>query len=120
MPEYVDGFVIPLKKRHLVAYKRVARKAARIWKEHGALDYRECLGDDLKNEWGVPFPKLAGAKADETVLFSWITYKSRKHRDQVNKKVMADARLKKMINESEEVFDCKRMAYGGFKTIVSL
>jgi uncharacterized protein YbaA (DUF1428 family) len=119
MPEYVDGFVIPLRKSKLADYLRVARKAAKVWKEHGALDYRECVGDDLANEWGAQFPKLAGAKADETVIFSWITYKSRKHRDQVNKKVMADERLKKMVNESAKIFDSKRMAYGGFKTIVS-
>jgi uncharacterized protein YbaA (DUF1428 family) len=120
MPEYVDGFVIPLKKTRLAEYRRVARKAAKVWKEHGALDYRECLGDVLANQWGAQFPKLAGAKKDETVLFSWITYKSRKHRDQVNKKVMADQRLKNMANECEKIFDCKRMAYGGFKTIVSI
>jgi uncharacterized protein YbaA (DUF1428 family) len=120
MPEYVDGFVIPLKKSRLADYLRVARKAAKVWKEHGALDYRECLGDDLANEWGVQFPKLAKAKADETVIFSWITYKSRRHRDQVNKKVMADPRLKKMMGENEAIFDCKRMAYGGFKTIVAM
>jgi uncharacterized protein YbaA (DUF1428 family) len=119
MPEYVDGFVIPLKKSKLADYLRIARKAAKIWKEYGALDYRECIGDDLKNDWGAQFPKIAGAKPNETVVFSWITYKSRKHRDQVNKKIMADERLKAMMGPNEQIFDCKRMAYGGFKTIVS-
>lgn len=120
MPEYVDGFVIPLKKKHLAEYRRIARKACKVWMEHGALDYRECAGDDLKNKWGVQFPKIAGAKADETVVFSWITYKSRKDRDRVNAKVMADPRIKNMVNESNAPFDCKRMAYGGFTTIVSV
>src|SRR5262245_12557814 len=92
MPEYVDGFVIPVKKSKLAEYKRIAKKACKIWKEYGAVDYRECIGDDLKNDWGAQFPKIAGAKADETVVFSWITYKSRKHRDQVNKKIMSDER----------------------------
>src|SRR4051812_24347495 len=116
MPEYVDGFVIPLKKSKLAEYKRIAKKACKIWKEYGALDYRECIGDDLKNDWGAQFPKIAGAKPDETVVFSWITYKSRKHRDQVNKKIMADERLKAMMEPNNQIFDCKRMAYGGFKT----
>ncbi len=119
MPEYVDGFLIPVKKSRLAEYRRVARKAGKIWKEYGALDYRECVGDDLVNKWGAQFRKIAGAKVDETVLFSWITYKSRKHRDAVNKKVMADERLRGMMDESQAIFDCKRMAYGGFTTIVS-
>lgn len=119
MPEYVDGFVIPVKKNRIADYRKIAKKAGKIWKEYGALDYRECVGEDLKNEWGVQFPKLAGAKADETVVFSWITYKSRKHRDQVNKKVMADERLKCMMDPNDQMFDCKRMGYGGFTTIVS-
>ena len=118
MPEYVDGFVIPVPVDKIPEYRKIARKAAKIWMEHGALDYRECVGDDLKNDWGVAFPALAGAKEGETVAFSWITFKSRKHRDQVNAKVMADPRLK--CDPANMPFDCKRMAYGGFKTLVSV
>jgi uncharacterized protein YbaA (DUF1428 family) len=120
MPEYVDGFVIPLKKSKLADYLRIAREVGKIWKECGALDYRECIGDDLKPGWGVPFPKVAGAKPDETIIFSWITFKSRKDRDRVNAKVMADPRVKKMMDPNDQTFDCKRMAYGGFKTIMSM
>ena len=118
MPEYVDGFVIPVPADKIPEYRKIARKAAKIWMEHGALDYRECVGDDLKNDWGVAFPTLAGAKEGETVAFSWITFKSRKHRDQVNAKVMADPRLN--CDPANMPFDCKRMAYGGFKTLVSV
>jgi len=118
---YVDGFVLPVPKKKLDDYKKLARKAARIWKEHGALEYREAAGDDLQCEGGpLPFPKLAGAKKDETVIFSWITYRSKAHRDQVNKKVMADKRLAAMVSDPKKMpFDCSRMAYGGFKVIVS-
>ena len=117
MPEYVDGFLIPLKKSRLAEYRRVARKAGKIWKEHGALDYRECVGDDLKVKMGLPFPKLAKTKAGETVVFSYIVYKSRAHRDKVNAKVMKDKRLFEGMSK-EMPFDMKRMAYGGFKTLV--
>lgn len=118
MPEYVDGFVIPVPVDKIPEYRKIARKAAKIWMEYGALDYRECVGDDLKNDWGANFPVIAGAKEGETVAFSWITYKSRKHRDEVNAKVMADPRLK--CDPENMPFDCKRMAYGGFKTLVSV
>lgn len=118
MPVYVDGFVMPVPLDKITEYRKLARTAARIWREHGALDYRECVGEDLKNEWGVAFPQLAGAGEGETVVFSWITYKSRKHRDKVNAKAIADPRLK--CNASAMPFDCKRMAYGGFKTLVHL
>lgn len=117
MPEYVDGFVIPVPVDKIPQYRKIARIAAKVWKDHGALDYRECVGDDLKNEWGVSFPPMAGAKEGETVVFAWITYKSRKHRDQVNAKVMADPRIK--LDQDSMPFDCKRMAYGGFKTLVT-
>lgn len=120
MPEYVDGFLIPVPKNKLKDYQKIARKAAKIWMEYGALDYRECAGDDLKNEWGVAFTKAAGCKPNETAIFSWITYKSKKQRDQINKKIMADERIKKMMDDTGPVFDCKRMCYGGFKTIVSV
>ena len=119
MPEYVDGFLIPVPKNKVAEYRRIARKAGKVWKEYGALEYRECLGDDLKNDWGMPFPKSARCKPDEVVVFSWITYKSRKHRDQVNAKVIADPRIRKMCDPSKQLFDCKRMAYGGFKTLVA-
>ena len=114
---YVDGFVLVVPKKKIALYKKIARKAGRIWREHGALDYRECVGDDLKVKFGLPFPKLTKAKAGETVVFSWIVYKSRAHRDKVNAKVMADKRLK--MEGTEMPFDMKRMAYGGFKTVVA-
>jgi uncharacterized protein YbaA (DUF1428 family) len=119
--QYIDGFVLPLPKKNLAAYRRMSQKAGKIWIEHGALEYRECLGDDLKPkgiDW--PFTKTVNAKTNETVVFSWITYKSRAHRDEVNKKVMSDPRLAKMMNPAAIPFDDKRMAYGGFKTIVKL
>ncbi len=117
---YVDGFVIPVPKKNLPAYKRIASAAGKIWMELGALAYCECVGDDLKiKEIPASFPKIAGVRAGETVLFSWIVYKSRAHRDQVNRKVMADPRIAKMCGESTP-FDFKRMAYGGFKSIVEL
>ena len=114
---YVDGFVLVVPKKKLPAYVKLARKASKVWREHGALDYRECVGEDLKVKMGLPFPKLAKARAGETVIFSWISYKSRAHRDKVNAKVMADKRLFDGMPK-EMPFDVKRMAYGGFKTLV--
>ena len=90
---YVDGFVLVVPKKKLAIYKKMATKAGKVWREHGALDYRECVGDDLKVKMGLPFPKLAKTKPGETVVFSYIVYKSRAHRDKVNAKVMADKRL---------------------------
>ena len=116
MPHYVDGFVLPVPKKNLSAYRRMAQKAGAIWREHGALDYKECVGEDLKPQVGLGFPRGIKAKPGETVLFSWILYKSRTHRDRVNAKVMKDPRLTEMGKEMP--FDCKRMLYGGFKTIV--
>lgn len=117
---YVDGFVLPVPKDKMEAYKALAEKAGPIWMEHGALQYVECWGDDLEDKgFSKTFPQIADPKPDETVVFSYIVYKSREHRDEVNAKVMADPRM----NEGEMPdmpFDCKRMAYGGFKTIVSL
>jgi uncharacterized protein YbaA (DUF1428 family) len=113
---YVDGYVLPVPKKHLAAYKSLARKAGRIWREHGALGYRECVGDDLATKFGMPFPKLVKPKAGETVVFSWIVFKSRAQRDKINAKVMADKRLQKMPKVMP--FDVKRMTYGGFKTLV--
>ena len=115
---YVDGFVIPVPKKNLAAYRNMARKAGRIWLEHGALEYRECVGDDLAVKMGLPFTRLVRPKRGETVIFSWIAYSSRGHRDAVNAKVMKDPRLAAMPKEMP--FDVKRMAYGGFKTIVDL
>jgi uncharacterized protein YbaA (DUF1428 family) len=116
--KYVDGFVIPMAKKNLPAYLRIAKQASKIWLEHGALDYRECVGDDLNVKMGVPFPKLAKAKKNETVIFAYVVYKSRAHRDKVNKKVMADPRLTEMCDPKNMPFDCQRMTFGGFKTIV--
>jgi uncharacterized protein YbaA (DUF1428 family) len=116
---YVDGFVVPVPKRKLAAYARISKKAGKIWREHGALEYRECAGDDLKVKMGVAFPRLAKAKPGETVVFSWIVYKSRADRDRVNAKVMKDPRLASMMEPKNMPFDVKRMAYGGFKVIVN-
>ena len=117
---YVDGFVIPMPRKNLPAYRRMARAAGKVWKEHGALEYRECAGDDVKTKFGMPFPKLAKAKAGEMVLFSWIVYRSKAHRDAVNRKVMADPRIAKMMQGKQMPFDVKRMSYGGFRTIVDM
>ena len=114
---YVDGFVLVVPKRKIAVYKKMATRAAMVWKDHGALDYRECVGDDLKVKMGLPFPKLAKTKPSETVVFSYIVYKSRAHRDKVNTKVMKDKRLFEGMPK-EMPFDMKRMAYGGFKTLV--
>lgn len=121
MSGYVDGFVIPIPKRNLKAYERIAKLAGKVWMEHGALEYKECVGDDLKIKGMHPlslFPKLAKLKAGETVLFSFIVYKSRQHRDRVNAKVMKDPRLATMMDPKKSPFDMKRMTYGGFKVLV--
>ncbi len=117
MARYVDGFVLPVPKRHIEAYRRIAKVAAKVWKDHGALDYYECVGDDLKNSWGISFPKLTKIKPSETVVFAWISFKSRAHRDRVNAKVMKDKRMDMSIEKMP--FDVKRLSYGGFKVIVS-
>lgn len=117
---YVDGFVIPLPRRNVQAYRRMARKAGKVWREHGALEYRECLGDDLDIKGVKSFIRQIRLKRGETVLFSWIVYKSRGHRDRVNAKAMKDPRLQKMMNPDAMPFDVKRMVYGGFKTLVDL
>jgi uncharacterized protein YbaA (DUF1428 family) len=115
---YVDGFVLPVPKKNLQAYRRLARKASGIWREHGALEYRECVGDDLNVKMGVPFPRRIKLKPGETVVFSWIVYKSRAHRDRVNAKVMKDPRVTSMCDPKDMPFDVKRMVYGGFKVLV--
>lgn len=119
---YVDGYVLPLPKKNLPVYRRMAQKAAKIWHEHGALEYRECVGDDLDvkaaTAFGVvPFPRSLKLKRGETVVFSWVAFKSRAHRDRVNAKVMSDPRLAKMPKPMP--FDVKRMVYGGFKVLVA-
>ena len=114
---YVDGFVLVVPKKKLAAYTKLARLAGKVWREHGALDYRECVADDLKVKFGLPFTKLVKVKAGETIMFSYIVYKSRSHRDKVNAKVMADPRTQEPPKDIP--FDMKRMAYGGFKTIVA-
>jgi len=118
MVKYVDGFVLPLPKKKVSAYRRMAQKAARIWREYGALEYRECLGDDLNVKMGMPFPKGIKSKAGETVVFAYIVYKSHAHRDRVNAKVMKDPRIANSCNPDDMPFDFKRMLYGGFETIV--
>ena len=117
---YVDGFVLPVPRRNVQAYVRMARKAGKVWREHGALEFRECAGDDLKTQMGIPFPRTVRAKPGETVFFSWIVYRSRAHRDRVNAKVMKDPRIAKMMDPKAMPFDTKRMAYGGFKVLVNL
>ncbi|WP_438483054.1 DUF1428 domain-containing protein [Oleiharenicola lentus] len=119
MANYVDGFVIPVPKNKIAAYLSTAKKGAKIWREHGALDYKECVGDDLSVKFGLPFPKGIRAKSGETVVFSYIVFKSRAHRDKVNAKVMKDPRLAAMCDPNDMPFDCNRMLYGGFKVIVS-
>jgi uncharacterized protein YbaA (DUF1428 family) len=121
MAIYVDGFLIAVPKKNIAAYRRMSVKAGKIWKRYGALEYRECVADDLKVKAGMrSFSKSAGAKPGETVMFSWIAYRSRKQRDQVNKKLMKDPQLLAMMKDTPMPFDVKRMAYGGFKTIVDL
>lgn len=117
--KYVDGFVLPVPKKKLNEYRRMAQKASKVWRDHGALEYRECVGDDLNVKMGLPFPRGIKIKPDETVVFSWIVYKSRAHRDRVNAKVMKDPRILKMMPDPKNMpFDDKRMMYGGFKTMV--
>lgn len=120
MPRYVDGFVLPVPKKNLPAYRRLSMKAGKVWRDHGALEYRECVGDDFKVKMGVPFPRSARVKNGETVVFSWIVYKSRAHRDRVNAKVMKDPRLATMMDPKAMPFDVKRMTYGGFKELVAV
>jgi uncharacterized protein YbaA (DUF1428 family) len=114
--KYVDGFVLPVLKKNIDAYLRIARKAGKIWKEHGALAYIEGIGDDINLNMGTPFPRLAKIKAGETVVFSYIVFKSRAHRDKVNAKVMKDPRLD--MDPKAMPFNVKRMSYGGFKVMV--
>lgn len=118
MPTYVDGYVVPVPKKKIAEYRAIARKAAKVWRDHGALQYFECVGEDLAVKFGVPFPKQMKLKAGETVVFAFITFKSRRDRDRVNAKVMKDPRLSEMGDPKDMPFDCKRMVYGGFQAIV--
>jgi uncharacterized protein YbaA (DUF1428 family) len=116
---YVDGFVLPVPKKNIAAYARIAKKAGKLFREHGALEYKECVGDDLDVKMALPFPKGIKTKPGETVVFSYIVYKSRAHRDKVNAKIMKDPRIHAMCDPKNMPFDCTRMLYGGFKTIVA-
>jgi uncharacterized protein YbaA (DUF1428 family) len=115
---YVDGFVVPVPKKNLTAYRRMAQKAGKIWREHGALEFREAVADDVAVGKLTSFPRSVKLKASETVVFSWIVFRSRKDRDRVNAKVMKDPRLAKMMDVKAMPFDAKRMIYGGFKVLV--
>ncbi|MGH6661149.1 MAG: DUF1428 domain-containing protein [Rhodospirillales bacterium] len=116
---YVDGFVLPVPKRKLKAYRRMARKAGKVWRDHGALEYTECVADDVKPGKYTSFPQSVKLKKNETVVFSYIVYMSRKHRDRVLAKVMKDPRLAKMMDPKNMPFDGKRMFWGGFKVLVA-
>jgi uncharacterized protein YbaA (DUF1428 family) len=117
---YVDGFLVPVRKRDLAAYRRMAKRAGKVWREHGALEFRESIADDVS--WGkrTSFPRSVKQKSGETVVFSYIVYKSRADRDRVNAKVMKDKRLAKMMDIKSLPFDGKRMIWGGFKTMIAL
>ena len=120
MAQYVDGFVLPVPKKNLDAYRRMARKAGKVWRDHGALEYRECVADDVKPGKVTSFPQSVKLKAGETVVFAWIIYKSRADRDRIMKKVMKDPRLADMMDPKSNPFDLKRMFWGGFQVIVDV
>ena len=120
MARYVDGFVLAVPKKNIEAYRRMSTKAGKVWREHGALEYRECVGDDLKVKGMRSFLQLMKPKPGETIVFSWIVYKSRAQRDRINAKVMKDPRLASMMDPKGMPFDAKRMVYGGFGVIVDL
>lgn len=116
---YVDGFLLIVPKKNIDAYKKIAKVAGKVWREHGALEYRECVGDDLDFPFGRPFPKLLRLKPDETVVFSWIVYRSKAQRNRVNAKVMEDPRIASMMDPKSVPFNAKRMSMGGFEMLVS-
>jgi uncharacterized protein YbaA (DUF1428 family) len=120
MAQYVDGYVLPVPRKNLAAYRRIAQKAGKIWREHGALEVRECWADDVKPGKHTSFPQSVKLKSGESVVFSYIVYKSRAQRDRVNAKVMKDPRLAKMMDPKAMPFDGKRMFWGGFRSIVAL
>ena len=117
---YVDGFVVPVPRKKLAAYRRLSQKAGKVWREYGAIDYRECVGDDVKVGKLTSFPQSVKLKPGEVVVFSWITYKSRAQRDRINSKVMKDPRLADMMDPKSLPFDAKRMFFGGFKIFVEV
>lgn len=119
MPSYVDGFLLSVPRKKLSVYRALATKAGRIWREHGALEYRECVADDIDGKGFRAFSKAAATKRGEVVVFSWIGYRSRAHRDRVNALVMKDPRLAEMMDMKNMPFDAKRMCYGGFKVLVA-
>ena len=120
MAKYVDGFIVPVPKRKLATYRALARRAGKVWREHGALEYRECLADDVKVGKRTSFPRSVKRKPGETVVFSWIVYRSRAARDRINAKVMKDPRLADMMDLKSLPFDAKRMIYGGFELMLDL
>jgi uncharacterized protein YbaA (DUF1428 family) len=115
---YIDGYVLPVPKKNIKAYMSMAAKAGKLWRKHGAIQYCECVGDDLNVKFGVPFTRMMKPKAGETIVFSWIVFKSRAHRDKVNANVMKDPAIAAMCDPTKMPFDCKRMVYGGFKIMV--
>jgi len=120
MAHYVDGFIVPVPTANLEAYRKMAETAGKVWKEYGALEYWECVGDDVQPGKVTSFPQAVQLKEDETVVFSWIVYESREARDRINEKVMADPRIKDSMDETSMPFDGMRMFWGGFKSIVEL
>ncbi len=117
-PRYVDGFVLPLRKKHIAAYRELAAAAAEILISHGALEYCECVGDDFSAEQFIPFPRLINAAEDETVVFAYVVFPSREARDQISKTIMADPRMKELGKKVESILECSRMAYGGFSCLM--
>jgi uncharacterized protein YbaA (DUF1428 family) len=117
MAQYVDGYVIPIKKKNVKAYKKMATLGCKVWMEHGAVQYYECIGENLTSKWGLGFPKMLKLKTDETVVFAYVVYKSKSDRNKVNKKVMTDPRMN--IEGMEMPFDGKRFSVGGFSVLVS-
>jgi uncharacterized protein YbaA (DUF1428 family) len=116
---YVDGFVVPVPKKNVEAYRRMARKAGKVWRDHGAIEFKECVADDVKVGKWTSFPRSVKLKPSETVVFSYIVYRSRAHRDRVMARVMKDKRLANMMDAKLLPFDAKRMIYGGFKVLVA-
>jgi uncharacterized protein YbaA (DUF1428 family) len=117
---YVDGFIVAIPEKNIATYRKLSIKCGKVWREHGALDYREWVADDVKPGKLTSFPRAVKQKPSETVVFAWITYKSRAQRDKVNAKVMADPRLKDMMDPKSAPFDGKRMIYGGFESLVKV
>lgn len=117
---YVDGFLLVIPQKQVQAYRRMSTKAGKVWREHGAIEYKECVGEDLNTGFGLSFPRRLKLKRGETAVFSWITYRSRADRDRINAKVMKDPRLAKMMDPKAMPFDMKRMSYGGFKVLVDV